>query len=151
MADEDGAKRFEPINSLGWMMGHMAWHENLCWNIRARSVNPAQHLHDLVSYGKPASTPALSEMRAIWAVVTEASDEYLESLTDSMMPTRWIRNGKPHRESIGTSLQRVTYHYFFHIGESQAVRQLLNHPNRPEYVGDFGEQYALRRDRASRG
>ena len=31
----------------------------------------------------------------------------------------------------------MTYHYWFHIGEILAVRQLLNHPRRPEYVGDI--------------
>ena len=144
VSDVDGATRFEPMNSLGWMMGHLAWQENICWNVRARNLNPAPQLHDLVGYGKPVNTPGLSAMVATWHDVTTAATSYLELLTDESLKTHWIRNGKPARESVGTTLQRVIYHYFFHIGEAQAVRQLLNHPNRPEYIGDIGEQFAFR-------
>jgi hypothetical protein len=31
----------------------------------------------------------------------------------------------------------VVYHYWFHIGEILAVRQLLGHPGLPEFVGDL--------------
>jgi hypothetical protein len=34
-------------------------------------------------------------------------------------------------------LQRVIYHYFYHTGESQAIRQMLEDPARPEYIGDI--------------
>jgi hypothetical protein len=39
--------------------------------------------------------------------------------------------------TVGDAIQRVTYHYWFHIGEILAIRQLLGHPNRPEFVGDL--------------
>jgi len=29
----------------------------------------------------------------------------------------------------------MTYHYWYHIGEIQAIRQLLEQPDLPEYVG----------------
>lgn len=32
---------------------------------------------------------------------------------------------------------RFTYHYWFHIGEIQAIRQMLGQANLPEYVGDI--------------
>jgi len=30
--------------------------------------------------------------------------------------------------TVGDAIQRVTYHYWFHIGEILAIRQLLGHP-----------------------
>ena len=144
VSDADGSRRFEPINSLGWIVGHMAWHENLCWNVRGQAINPSPQLHDVVGYGKPASTPALSEMLAAWRAVTAAAEPYLEALDTTALLTHWTRHGKTHPESIGTVIQRVIYHYLFHTGESQAIRQLLNHPGRPEYIGDFGAEYAYK-------
>jgi hypothetical protein len=37
-------------------------------------------------------------------------------------------------------LRRVTYHYWYHTGESQAIRQLLGHKNLPEFVGAIHDQ-----------
>ena len=31
------------------------------------------------------------------------------------------------------------YHYWFHLGEAYAIRQLLGHPDLPEFVGDMSE------------
>ena len=41
-------------------------------------------------------------------------------------------------ETPGTKLHRTTYHYWFHLGESQAVRQLLGPTKKlPDFVGGF--------------
>ena len=34
-------------------------------------------------------------------------------------------------------LQRNFYHYWFHIGEAHAIRQMLGHPDLPQFVGDM--------------
>jgi len=39
----------------------------------------------------------------------------------------------------GTRLHRTTYHYWFHLGESQAIRQLLGHTKLPTFVGGFAK------------
>jgi hypothetical protein len=31
------------------------------------------------------------------------------------------------------------YHYWFHLGEAFAIRQLLGHRDLPEFVGDMSE------------
>jgi len=42
-------------------------------------------------------------------------------------------------ETPGTKLHRTTYHYWFHLGESQAIRQLLGPAKKlPDFVGGFG-------------
>jgi hypothetical protein len=52
-----------------------------------------------------------------------------------VLTTHFVVNGKPVRESIGSMLHRITYHYWYHIGESQAIRQFLGHSGLPEFVG----------------
>jgi hypothetical protein len=40
---------------------------------------------------------------------------------------------------ISTQFQRITDDYWCHIGESQAIRQLLGHTGLPSFVGDPGD------------
>jgi len=45
--------------------------------------------------------------------------------------------GVPQTFSVGSRLQRTTYHYWFHTGEVLAIRQMLGHRDLPEFVGDI--------------
>ena len=72
-----------------------------------------------------------------WRPITEAGDPFLDSLTTEMMPTYLTGTGEPDGETIGTRLLRTTYHYWYHTGESQAIRQMLGHTNLPQFVGDM--------------
>ena len=54
-----------------------------------------------------------------------------------MLLSDLLLNGEPVGQSRGSALRRITYHYWYHIGEIQAIRQMLGHPNLPEYVGDI--------------
>ena len=85
----------------------------------------------------PASTPPLAEMWAAWHEITAASNAYLETVTEEMMTTHITQGENESRESIGTMLQRVTYHYWFHTGEAHAVRQQLGHTDLPQFVGNM--------------
>jgi hypothetical protein len=134
---EDALRRFEPMNCISWMVGHMAWQENRYWSFFARGQNMIPHLEPLVGYGKPASTPPLDEMWAAWELVTRAADETLDAISEDMLPTFFEIDGKPVFESIGTLLQRNIYHYWFHSGEALAIRQILGHADLPEFVGSF--------------
>src|SRR6266566_127829 len=66
-----------------------------------------------------------------------AADPYLDTLTGKDLTRKWKR--EPSGETPGTKLHRTTYHYWFHLGESQAVRQLLGHTRLPTFVGGFGK------------
>jgi hypothetical protein len=41
-------------------------------------------------------------------------------------------------------MRRITYHYWYHIGEIQAIRQMLGHKDLPEYVGDIESEAPYR-------
>lgn len=137
ISDTDARIRFEPMNCVSWMVGHLAWHEHLYWLRFAQGQNIAPHLSGLVGTGKPASSPPLSDMWSDWRKITAASDEFLNTLTGAMMLERLEYKGRPVRETTGTMFQRLIYHYWFHIGEAMAIRQMLGHPELPEFVGDI--------------
>jgi len=69
--------------------------------------------------------------------VTKAADPFLDSLTTETLQMDLLLNGEPVGQSIGSALRRITYHYWYHIGEIQAIRQMIGHTNLPEYVGDI--------------
>jgi hypothetical protein len=94
-------------------------------------------LNELVGYGQPASTPPLDDMWAAWHEITCAADRYLDMLTPEIMQTHLGWEGRRLPESVGTLIHRNTYHYWFHLGEAYAIRQLLGHRDLPEFVGDM--------------
>ena len=87
-------------------------------------------------FGKPLTVPALDEAWAWWGAVTTAADPYLDTLAGRALTRCWTR--ETSGETPGTRLHRTTYHYWFHLGESQAIRQLLGHTRLPTFVGGFG-------------
>ena len=140
ITDEEARRRFLPMNCISWIIGHLAYQENTYWMVRAQGKNVAPELQPLVGWDQPASTPPLADMWAAWHRVTEAADPYLESLTTNTLSTFMVVNGKPHAESVGSMLRRVTYHYWYHLGESQAIRQMLGHTGLPDFVGDIHDE-----------
>ena len=142
--EADGLRRFEPINSIGWIVGHLAWQEQAYWLTRANSRTPEPLLNELVASGGPPSTPPLSEMLAAWRRVTKAADPWLDTLNTAGLEAALPPPGRSR--TVGDAMHRMTYHYWFHIGEILAIRQLLGHPRRPEYVGDIEDRAPYRRE-----
>jgi hypothetical protein len=133
----DALRRFEPMNCISWIVGHLANQEHFLWVQMAQGADLAPDLYRRVGYGQPASTPPWDEMRAVWKTVTSAAERYLDTLTPELLHTHLAWQGKPRPEDIGTSLLRNIYHYWFHLGEAYAIRQLLGHSDLPEFVGDM--------------
>ncbi|HEY8636844.1 MAG TPA: DinB family protein [Candidatus Limnocylindrales bacterium] len=140
--EADGVRRLKPMNSIGWIVGHMAWQEQRYWLTRIRDITPVPILNETVANGGPATTPSLGEMLTAWRTVTAAVDPWLDTLTEAELPVDLVGPGP--RRSVGDSIHRVMYHYWFHIGEILAIRQLLDHPRRPEFVGNVDDQAPYR-------
>lgn len=132
----DATRRIGPINSIGWIVGHLAWQEQAYWLQRAqgKTLIPAV---ERCGNGQPASTPSVDEMWTAWRTITTAADAYLDALTAEALLTRWER--EPTSENVGTKLLRMIYHYWFHLGEAQAIRQALGHTGLPSFVGDIAQ------------
>ncbi|MBI5958047.1 MAG: DinB family protein [Chloroflexi bacterium] len=137
VSENDGARHFGQMNCISWTVGHLAWHEQRYWLERSQGKILFPMLNELFAYGAPMSTPSLKEMLDCWQQVTQAADPLLDSLTTVRFQEELLLNGQAVGQTVGSALRRITYHYWYHIGEIQAIRQLLEHPNLPEYVGDI--------------
>ena len=104
---------------------------------QATKHRPFPQLHELVGHGMPMSTPSFRGMFEAWHAVTKATDPFLDSLTTETLQNDLPVDGKPSGQTIGSAIRRVTYHYWYHIGEIQAIRQMLDHSDLPQYVGDI--------------
>jgi hypothetical protein len=134
---EDAIHRFEPMNCVSWIVGHLANQEHTYWVLQAQGKNLAPNLNRLVGWGSEPNTPPLEEMWHTWREITTAADAFLDTLEGAQLETHMEWKGEPVRESIGTMLYRNTYHYWFHTGEANAIRQMLSHSDLPQFVGDM--------------
>ncbi len=133
VAGPQAQKRFGSMNCISWIVGHLAWQEQRYWLYRAQGQMLIPELNELLAYGKPASTPLVEEMWAAWRQVTGAANPWLDALTADKLQAPLAEGFS----NVGTFLLRVTYHYWYHLGEGLAVRQMLGHAGLPEFVGDI--------------
>jgi hypothetical protein len=147
VSDEDARRRVEPMNPqniagmncISWIIGHLAVQENVYWIFMGQGQVLLPELRKRVGSGQPASTPPLDEMWEAWRTITRAADAYLDTLTPERLQTHFERLGKPVAENVGTLLLRNIYHYWFHLGEAHAIRQVLGHRGLPQFVGDISQ------------
>lgn len=142
VTEEDGIRRLMPMNSISWIVGHLAWQEQRNFVTRAQGSTLVPTLDTLVANGAPATTPPLPEMRAAWLEITRAADLWLGGLSAADLPAPLV--GRGPRKTVGDAIQRVTYHYWFHIGEILAIRQVLGGTNLPEFVGNIDQRAPYR-------
>ena len=133
--DDDGRKRILPMNCISWNIGHLAWQEQRYFLHFGQGKMLFPNINESFAYGAPASTPALEEVFAAWKSITKAADPWLNKLTSSKLQEHVISNGKQIDRIYGNLLQRVIYHYWYHIGENLAIRQQLGHSRLPQFVG----------------
>lgn len=137
VSEEEGARRFMPINCISWMVGHLAWHEQLYWLTRVQGYILFPELNELAAFEGPASQPSLKEMIGCWEKVTQEVDKLLDQFTLADLAANVVlASGEELPINKGTMLSRVIYHYWYHNGEMQAVRQMLGHKNLPDFVSD---------------
>lgn len=131
--DRAARQRIQPMNCISWMIGHLAWQEQRYWLYRAQNIILFPELNELLAYGKPASTPPLQEMWETWGSVVAAADPWLDGLSPETLQEPLAEGFS----NVGTFLLRTTYHYWYHLGEAMAVRQMLGQPNLADFVGDI--------------
>ena len=140
LSSDDAKKKLGPMNCISWIVGHIAWHEQKYWLQRAQNIVLFPQLNTEFAYGAPMSTPSLKETLSMWRKITRASAAYLDTLDTKALMAELLSKGKPVGQTLGSALHRITYHYWYHIGEVQAIRQLLGYQNLPVYVGSIEKQ-----------
>lgn len=140
LTDEDATRRLLPMNCISWNVGHLAWQEQRYFLYFAQGLLPYPEVQEAYAYGASASTPPLRKVLNYWRKITQASDPWLESLTNEKLLEQAMKDGKPLQRIFGNLLQRTIYHYWYHTGENLAIRQMLGHPNLPDFVGNIDRQ-----------
>lgn len=142
--EEDGARHFGQMNCISWIVGHLAWHEQRTFLQRPQNIILFPKLNEVFAVGAPMSTPSLKEMLETWRAVTKAADPYLDSLTTETLLTELLLDGKAIGQTRGDAMRRITYHYWYHIGEIQAIRQMIGHKDLYQYVGNIENEASYR-------
>jgi hypothetical protein len=144
VSEADAQKRFLPMNCLSWNVGHLAWQEQRYFLYFAQDQLLFPDINQNFAYGAPASTPPLKGVLKAWKTITAAADPWLDTLTPARLEQAVVSQGKPTARLYGNLLQRVIYHYWYHIGENMAIRQQLGHEHLPQFVGAIDSQAPYR-------
>jgi uncharacterized damage-inducible protein DinB len=144
--DADARHRFQPMNCISWNIGHLAWQEQRYWFQRLQGQTLLPELDAQFCYGCPGLTPPLEAMRTAWRTIITAADPFLDTLTTAdLLRDRTFKIGdETFTTSAGNLMQRVIYHYWYHTGESLAIRQMLGHKNLPDFVGNIDDEAPFR-------
>jgi hypothetical protein len=147
VTEKDAAEHCGQMNSIGWIVGHLTWQEQRVLLHRSQGIMLFPDIQERFAFGAPMSTPSLAEMLKAWRKVSRAADPFLDALTAKALLRDLPLNGRPSGQSQGSALQRLIYHYWFHIGEIQAIRQILGHKRLPVYVGNLEVKAPYRADK----
>ena len=137
VSEEDACRRLMPMNSISWVVAHLANQEHYLWVTCAQGKIILPELVWQCGYGYPPSTPPLRVAVEAWKAVMAKADSYLDTLTPTKLETFLSEDGTLFDENVGTTLMRNIYHYWSHLGEIISIRQIMGHAHVPEYVGDM--------------
>jgi hypothetical protein len=141
LTQEDAVKRLLPMNCISWNVGHLAWQEQRYFLFYGQGFYLFPEVQDAFAYGAPASTPLLRDVILYWNKITKAADPWLEGLTSERLQSHPVmKDGQPSNRIFGALLQRTIYHYWYHIGENLAIRQMLGYTGLPQFVGNIDRQ-----------
>jgi hypothetical protein len=101
-------------------------------------------LNEIFAFGAPMSTPSSKEMMKTWHTVVKATEPYLDSLTTDLLLTDLPVNGQSVGQIRGTVMRRITYHYWYHLGEILAIRQMIGATGLPDFVGNIDTEAPYR-------
>ena len=137
LSEEGAARHFGPMNSIGWIVGHLTWQEQRYLLHRPQGIMLREDIQKEFAFGAPMSTPSFKKMLAAWRRITKAADTFLDRQTTETLLVDLPLDGEKSGQTLGSAIRRVTYHYWYHIGEIQAIRQQLRDKALPVYVGNI--------------
>lgn len=144
LSEDDAQRRVMPMNCISWNAGHLAWQEQRYFLKFGQGKVLLPEIDRVFKYGAPACTPPLAEALSAWEAITAAADPWLDTITTARMQQPIANEGWLANKILGSVLLRTIYHYWYHNGENQAIRQALGHTGLPEYVGDIDAEAPYR-------
>src|SRR5438874_11834901 len=73
VTEEGAARHFGPMNSIGWIVGHLAWQEQRYLLHRPPGIMLRQDIQTEFTTGAPMTTPSLAKKLAAWRTITTAT------------------------------------------------------------------------------
>jgi hypothetical protein len=140
VSDADARKRLLPMNCISWNIGHLAWQEQRYLLHFGQGKMPFPEINEQFAYGAAGSTPPLKDVLSAWKAITRAADPWLGTLTSVELQQHAFIEGKQTSRVIGNLIQRMIYHYWYHIGENMSIRQMLGHRDLVQFVGNIDRQ-----------
>ena len=107
VSEEDAKRHFGPMNSIGWIVGHLTWQEQRYLLHRPQGIMLRQDIQDEFASGAPMSTPSFAEMLAAWRTITAAADPFLDSLTTDKLLVDLPLNGQTSGQTQGSAIRRL--------------------------------------------
>jgi hypothetical protein len=145
VTDSDAQQRVGPMNCISWNIAHLAWQEQRYWLWRGQGIILLPQLNEQFAFGAPACTPPLHEAWHAWNTITSAAEPWLDTLTtDQLTAHRPFEEGHEGFYTLGSLMLRTTYHYWYHLGENMAIRQVLGQSNLPDFVGNIDDEAPYR-------
>jgi uncharacterized damage-inducible protein DinB len=144
LGEDEALRRFIPMNCISWNVGHLAWQEQRYFLTYGQGVVLYPEIKKNFAYGAPASEPRLKGVLEAWRAITQATDPWLDTLTTAKLQEHVISKGKQTDYTYGNLLQRLIYHYWYHLGENMAIRQMLGQTRLPQFVGSIDDQAPYR-------
>ncbi len=136
LSDDDVKKVFDPMNCIGWLIGHCSYYN---FSI-ANKIHNKDIPDEAKNYmnGSPHSTPGLHEIKNLWKYSTEAVKDSLNKLEEVELKDKFTaefnHGSKAEKINLGTDISRLIFHLWNHLGEIASVRQLLGKtPGNPGY------------------
>lgn len=137
LTEGEARRRLEPMNCISWTIGHMAAQEHAFFVARPQGREVKPEYKPFLTGSQP-SQPSLEEMMTLWRATCDNADAWLHAVTEERLKQRF--SSQPRAETAGTLLVRNIFHYWSHIGEINAARQMLGHVA-PQFVDMHGWQY----------
>ncbi len=137
LTEDDGARHFGQMNCISWIVGHLASQEQRMFLTRTQNIVLMPSLDELFAFGSPMSTPSFIEMLLTWNTITKETDPYLDTITTETLLMDLQHKGQSVGQTLGSSLRRVTYHYWYHLGEIMSIRQMIGGEHLPDFVGNI--------------
>jgi hypothetical protein len=81
-------------------------------------------------------------MWTAWNTIVNAADPFLDTLTTEyfLEPRTFQLGDNSFTTNAGNLIQRVIYHYWYHNGENQAIRQQMRHRELQDFVGNIDDE-----------
>ena len=93
--DEAAAqRRIEPMNAIGWNVGHLAWQEQQYFVTWPSGERPYPDIDREFISGGPPSTPSLERVLGAWRAITAAADPWLDGLTSEDLERHVVSGGR---------------------------------------------------------